>query len=254
MDVNYLQVEEMIKANYRLATAQYRRDDEIEVRTPNHRRLARRLSNICLCFPHPIRVLDVGCGTGRYFHCLKNVDRLTGLDVSEDMLTAARYPVFEKAITAREIQLLKCNAFLTSFEPESFDFIYSLGMFGHGCPVNLNILSRFHDWLAPGGALLFNTVDYTGLPWCHRARRLVRGILLPWLPRSVQQKLATREQRSPFFALSQSELKSLLAASLFSNFEVASYACASPLWNGRHLECLARKAPKHLACSQSGLH
>src|SRR5579862_4239439 len=63
--MNYEVVEETIKAGYRAVSSQYRRDDEIEVTTANHHRICNTLQRICGSFPHPIRVLDVGCGTGR---------------------------------------------------------------------------------------------------------------------------------------------------------------------------------------------
>ena len=75
--INYRAVEDTVKAGYREITSQYRRDDEIEVRTENHRRLAATLKRICASFREPIHVLDLGCGTGRYFHCLQNVAHLT---------------------------------------------------------------------------------------------------------------------------------------------------------------------------------
>ena len=36
-----------------------------------------------------LRVLDLGCGTGRYFHCLNNISCLVGIDISPDMLEVA---------------------------------------------------------------------------------------------------------------------------------------------------------------------
>jgi ubiquinone/menaquinone biosynthesis C-methylase UbiE len=71
--MNYEAVEETIKAGYREVSSQYRHDDEIEVTTANHHRICSTLQRICVSFPHPIKALDVGCGTGRYFHCLTNV-------------------------------------------------------------------------------------------------------------------------------------------------------------------------------------
>jgi SAM-dependent methyltransferase len=241
MEIDILQVEAKIRAGYRQVTAKYRQDDEIEVTTENHRRLAATLRQICQSFSRPIHVLDVGCGTGRYFHCLPHVERLTGLDISEEMLAAARHPVLGEQVTAARIELVRGNAYLRPFPEASFDFIYSLGMFGHGCPVTVDICNRFHHWLRAGGRLFFNAVDLAGLPLCHRVRRRIRAVVYPCLTRSWQRRLDEREQRSPFFSLTQRQLGLVLAASRFSHYHITSHRCQSPLWSGRHLECLAVK-------------
>ncbi len=108
--------------------------------------------------------MGAGCGTGRYFHCLESVERLVGLEISEDMLAAAQNPVRKEQITAARIEPRRENVYLSSFPPQSFHFIYSLGMFGHGCPVTVEVCNRFCQWLKAGGKLLFNVVDFSGLP------------------------------------------------------------------------------------------
>jgi ubiquinone/menaquinone biosynthesis C-methylase UbiE len=235
-------VEETIKAGYREVSSQYRTDDEIEVTTANHHRICGTLQRICASFPHPIQALDVGCGTGRYFHCLTNVDELTGMDISEEMLHAAETdPVRKESITVQNIKLIRGNAYLTSFAPESFHFIYSLGMFGNGCPVTAEICNRFHDWLKPGGKLYFNTVDFAGLPLWYRARRQARDFVYPMLTRRLKSVLDERESRQPWFSMSRGQLEGVLRETKFKTFQVASHVCQSPLWTGRHLECIASK-------------
>lgn len=240
--MNYEAVEETIKAGYREVSSQYRHDDEIEVTTPNHHRICATLQRICVSFPHPILVLDVGCGTGRYFHCLTNVEELTGIDISEEMLQAAEtHPVRQEMISVKKINLLRKNAYLSSFRPESFHFIYSLGMFGNGCPVTAEICNRFYEWLRPGGKLYFNTVDFAGLPFWYRARRQARELVYPILSRRLQNVLDERESRQPSFLMNQEDLEEVMRQTKFSTFQVTSHVCQSPLWTGRHLECIASK-------------
>jgi SAM-dependent methyltransferase len=241
VEIDYAAVGEKIRADYRSATAQYRRDDELEVTTPNHRRLGAVLQQLCRSFPQPIRVLEAGCGTGRYFHCLRNVLHLTGIDISEDMLAAAKDPVLKGHVTVPTVELVQGNIFLASFPSGSFDFIYSLGMFGHGCPVTAELCNRFYDWLSPRGQLLFNVVDFKGLPWAYRARRLLRTGFYPLLPLRLRRALDEREKRSPFFALTKRQLLRIMSATQFKDFSAASHRCQSPLWRGRHLECVAKK-------------
>ena len=51
------------------------------------------LGAVCDSFDREIDVLDLGCGTGRYFQALRRVRRLTGIDVSRAMLDEARHPI-----------------------------------------------------------------------------------------------------------------------------------------------------------------
>ena len=239
--MNYDAVEQTLKAAYRDASSRYRRDDEIEVATENHQRLSARLKSVCESFPHPIDVLDIGCGTGRYFYCLTNVRQLTGVDITAEMLEAARNPVRAEKVSARSIRLLRANVYFAEFPPESFHFIYSLGMFGNGCPVTARLCDTFYDWLTPGGRLFFDTLDTAGLPWWYRARRSARRRIYPLLPRRWQAALDEREARHPFCGMSRHELEDTLRRTRFKRFEIHSHECRSPLWSGWHLECLATK-------------
>src|SRR5688572_3242890 len=163
--MDFHRAEAALRQSYGERAAKYRNDDEIEVTSPHHQRLASRLAAISASFDRPISVLDVGCGTGRFFYCLNNVDQLVGMDISPEMLEAAKQPVNASRITARKIQVIQGNIFFASFAPQSFDFIYSFGMFGHGCPVTKEVCDKLHSWLVPGGQLYFDTVDLAGLPW-----------------------------------------------------------------------------------------
>src|SRR5262245_38820409 len=133
MPIDLQKAEAALQLGYRAEANHYRQDDEIEVMSDHHRRLATVLSGISASFGRPIAALDAGCGTGRFFYCLRNVDRLVGLDITAEMLRAAENPVKSDEVTVRRIELIRSNVFFTSFPPASFDLIYSFGMFGHGC-------------------------------------------------------------------------------------------------------------------------
>jgi len=232
---------ENIRASYREVTSKYRDDDEIEVTTDNHQHLFCILRDISVSFDRPIVVLDAGCGTGRYFHCLKNVSRLVGIDVSPEMLKAAESPVRASEITAEEVQLICENVFKASFPPESFDLIYSMGMFGHGCPVTLEICNRFYDWLKPGGRLFFNVMDLATLPRRVRLKKRIRRLVYPFLPQSVQRMLDERQRWLPFFGMTRRDLRRLMEQSAFKSAAISSRLTQTPLWRGFQLECSATK-------------
>ncbi len=238
MDLNL--IGENLSASYQQIAARYRSDDEIEVTSEHHRHLESILLNLSGSFGRRIQVLDVGCGSGRYFHCLKNVDRLIGVDVSEAMLKTAERPVRHEHISARRIELRWENVYFSSFPSASFDLIYSLGMFGNGCPVTVELLNRLYNWLAPGGHLFFNVVDVATLSPSRRARRRIRNVLYPFLPRGVRRTF-DRRTAVPFCGLGKRELDRIMRASQFTHFSISSLACQSPLWQGRHLECAAAK-------------
>jgi ubiquinone/menaquinone biosynthesis C-methylase UbiE len=239
--MNYEVVEQNIRASYRAVYRQYRRDDEVEVQTENHRHFSTILQELSSSFARKIRVLEAGCGTGRYFHCLKNVEELVGLDVSQEMLEAAQRPVREEEVTAERIRLLCGNIYLASFPAHSFDFIYSIGMFGNGCPVTVEMLQKFHHWLRPGGKLFFNALDEATLPAAARLRKKAKRALLPVLPRSIKTRLNEKQSQLPFFVLTRAGLDEIMKKTRFSAWEIQNHRCQSPLWRGVFLECVAKK-------------
>jgi len=238
--IDFQPIEESLRAAYRQIHLRYRQDDELDAATENHRHLARTLHLISASFGRPISVLDAGCGTGRSFHCLKKTAHLVGIDLSQEMLMAAQTPVRREEISAERIDLICGNVHLLSFAPRSFYFIYSLGMFGNGCPVTVEICNKFHDWLTPDGKLFFNALDVATFPLATRLRRRLRRLLMPMLSTRWRAVLKQREG-PPFFGLTKSRLGRILAASPFREFKIRRQVRRSPLWHGVHLECTALK-------------
>jgi len=237
----YKQSENFLKTGYGKQAPQYRLDDEIEVTTEHHRHLRGVLEALSASFDRPIRVLDAGCGTGRYFHCVRNTAELVGLDLCPEMLVAARSPVLAHQVSIGKISLLCANIFEISFPDGAFDFIYSLGMFALGCPISPGILQNFHRWLAPDGRFFFNVTDRSGIAWQKRLRRGIRSLFYRVGPQPVKKLLDARSSHPVNCALTRCELAALMRESAFDRFRIISQPCLSPLWHGRHLECLAWK-------------
>lgn len=231
-----------IAADYDRGAPQYRHDDEIEARSENHQRLGGNLRRICRSFSHPIRVLELGCGTGRYFHWLDNTALLVGTDISAEMLKQAAHPVQEKEITAQEIQLRQGNLYEIDFAPGSFDFIYSLGVFGYGAALTAELAQKLAKWLAPGGRLYFDAIEKREMGRAHRLKQSMKTAMLPVLPGAIKQRLAARASAAvPVFNHTRAEIEELLEEAGFGDFVLSSNTCHSPLWTGMHLECSARK-------------
>ncbi len=233
---------EKIAADYDRGARQYRHDDLIEARSENHQRLGGNLRRICRSFPHPVRVLELGCGTGRYFHWLENTQLLVGTDISAEMLKQAKHPVRGEHVTAREVRLMQGNIYEIAFEPESFDFIYSLGVFGYGAALTPGLLQRIESWLAPGGRLYFDAIEKREMGRRHQLKQSMKSAVVPLLPGAMKQKIVAREAAAvPVFNHTRAEIEQLMTGAGFVDFAISSNTCHSPLWTGTHLECCARK-------------
>ena len=238
-DMDCQQLDQRLKELYEAGAEDYRRDDEIEARTDHHCWIWKSLADITSSFGRRISVLDVGCGTGRYFHCLKNVERLVGLDVSAAMLEAARQPVRQELIDAKQIELVCDSVHRADFPPESFDLIHSLGMFGYGCPLTAEILEKFYRWLTPDGLLFFDVSDFTAMPLTTKIRKRLKEVVYPLLPDGVKHRL---NNELPFFALSKRSLVRVMRATAFGDVRIFSRPCNSPCWTDSKLECVAAKS------------
>ncbi len=240
--MDYRRFETNLSQSYDRGADQYRRDDEIEARSENHQRLGGNLRRMCRSFGRPVRVLEMGCGTGRYFHWLDNTELLVGTDISAEMLNRAKQPVHASQVTAREVRLIRSNLYEMKFEPQSFDFIYSLGVFGYGAAITSELCAKIHSWLAPGGRLYFDALERRDSGRVYEMKQSMKSAVLPFLPGSVRQRVEARRQEAvPVCNHTRAEIEQLMTGSGFDDFVISSNTCHSPLWTGMHLECCARK-------------
>ena len=239
------EIESSILATYRSSACRYRRDDVLHVTGEDHQRLCHLLRILSSSFGRPIKALDVGCGTGRYFHCLRGTRSLVGLDLCEEMLEQARHPVKEDEVSVEDIELVRGSLYNQVFPAESFDLIYSIGVFGNGCGLGGDLFSRFYTWLAPGGHIFFDVIDSSGLPralkWRVWLRKLFSNICPDWLSRFVGKG---QTEPVPLHTYSRDGIITLLESHGFFVVAVYPQECQMPLGPGKKLQCLGVKPLK----------
>jgi SAM-dependent methyltransferase len=92
-------------------------------------------------------VLDAGCGMGRFAEVATRWGaRVVGIDLSAAAEVAARN------LSDRDFVALQADVFHLPFAPQSFDYIYSIGVLHHtpDCEQAVKVLPQY---LKPGGSL-----------------------------------------------------------------------------------------------------
>lgn len=168
-----------------------RRDDEIEQLASN-RDLVQWLGAVCDQFPDPIDVLDLGCGTGRYFWGLRGAASIVGLDASAPMLDEARTPLHGERLKNLTITLVRGDLMTHQFPPASFDLVYSIGVLAEHVPLNRGLVDRVHAWLRPGGRFAFTTVHPLSASVPRTPARRIAAAALAVLPAALTGALHRR--------------------------------------------------------------
>ena len=150
------------------------RDDQLEAVSSNQA-LIDWLGSVCDRFDRPIDVLDLGCGTGRYFWGLRKVATLTGIDASAPMLEEARHPIHAERLATMPTTLILGDVMTHAFAPGSFDLVYSIGVLAEHVPLDQLVVERVHSWLRPDGRFAFTSVHPDS----------------PSVPRTLPRRLAT---------------------------------------------------------------
>jgi SAM-dependent methyltransferase len=170
----------------------YREHDEEFERSEPCRRFAEWLQQVCAAFSEPIDVLDLGCGTGRYFWALRRVRELTGVDASAAMLVRARSPYRADRIRARSVKLIEGDLFGQDFGAGRFDLVYSIGVLAEHVPLDATIVSLVSRWLRPNGRFAFTTVHPESPSIPLTVKRRVGKALERVSPGPIQRRLHRR--------------------------------------------------------------
>jgi SAM-dependent methyltransferase len=170
------------------SAAMYRRADDEARASESHAGKCAIVRALSQGFRHAITVLDLGCGTGRYFHCVENVGMLIGVDPSKNMLQYAHDPVLGGN---RNVHLIRSSLDQLCFAPGSFDLIICIGVLGLWSPVDDLILSRIAELLKPDGVLFFSAIEHqpTELTLKRRIASAIRPVLRGFMRRYVETRL-----------------------------------------------------------------
>jgi SAM-dependent methyltransferase len=170
----------------------YRDRDEALLEEATYQNLIAWLQQVCGRFHHRIDVLDLGCGTGRYFWGVTNARSLVGFDASAAMLGEARHPIRADRISAREIRFVQGDLATHAFPDGSFDLVYSIGVLAEHVPLDASLVDRLWRWLKPDGRFAFTTVDPQSPDVPQTLPRRLAGLALPIAPGALGRALHRR--------------------------------------------------------------
>lgn len=216
----------------------YRKADEASLARPEEIAIGDHLSKACLTFRAPdLKVLDIGCGTGRYFHYLRQVNELWGVDLSPYTLKEAKHPVRAEEIArhVKNIKLIYGDFLSTDFPLHYFDLVYSMGVLAEYIPLNEEVVSRIHDFLKTDGLFIFTAVTPEGRGDKYKSiSRVIAERIYRYLPKMIKNRLHDRLFLARYYA-SRAQIEMLLS----SHFEICTVNdCFENTFP--HLICVAR--------------
>jgi len=207
----YEHLRKRAESYYSNAAAGYRSTDEAAKDDVSHAGKCKIIHDLTGRFGKPIRMLDLGCGTGRYFHCVKNVEWIVGVDPSHQMLEHARNPVDGKH---SKVTLVRSTLHEVAFAPASFDLVICVGVLTYWCPVDEFVMRRVSAMLRDGGGFFFTVREPRRDPATlkQRAATLLRPVLFGAPRRYVESRVTD-------FGVTEEQVRSL-AEPFFRSIEI----------------------------------
>lgn len=135
--------------------------------------------------PHPIRVLDLACGTGT--HSVGFADRgyeVTAIDFDQRLLQAGRTLVRDSAPDSRDPGWTCGDARALPFADGSFDLVFSNSLLEH-VPQWQDVLNEVVRVLTRGGVFVMYTTNRT----CPLQQEVNHFPFYPWLPDPIQRRV-----------------------------------------------------------------
>jgi SAM-dependent methyltransferase len=213
----------------------YRKHDDELAHVDAYARFCAWLGAVCDRFDRDIDVLDLGCGTGRYFRAVRRARTLVGIDASAAMLAEARAPLAADQISARTVRLVHGDIATHAFDPATFDLAYAVGVLAEHVPLDDRIVANAWRWLRPGGRFAFTTVHPESSSVPRTIGRVAGQFVLPFTAGPLRRRLRERLTADGRYAD-----EALIHERLHGRFVIESLA---RLHSEAHLHCVctARK-------------
>jgi SAM-dependent methyltransferase len=150
------------------------------------------IRELCEGFGRSITVLDLGCGTGRYFWAVRHATELVAIDVSPAMLAEAKRPVDAGRLDVPRVTLIEGDILTHPLGDARFDLVYSIGVLGEHTPFDARIAGRVYRALVPGGLFAFTGVHANSFSIPRTPKRKLGERLLPLAPGPIRSALRSR--------------------------------------------------------------
>jgi|GEM_PF-4779181 len=143
-----------------------RRRDEMPFYEPTRRLLGEIFARIRP--PGRIDVMDLGCGSGRYFHLFTDCGLYLAIDPSGPALREALKPAFDGLYGKERVEFLEGDISHPDLDSKRFDLIHCVGVYGQLVVFDRSVVRRACSLLSKKGVAMFlvkGRVGDGGLDW-----------------------------------------------------------------------------------------